>query len=360
MRRLKLQTGGRPSSNDDLQVLQNLSDGSSTSLFKDKGAFILSGCEVDGLDIAPGFVFIDGVLTEYEGGTVEEFPVYMHSAAPIADSSHLHEDGNTKATQEVSTVELSEEAPGSGEYITFTSEGGRTFWDAAAEYLVIKDDAITSAKLADNSVLGVHIVEASVSTAKISNDAVNTVKILNGAVSTAKIADGAISNAKIADGAVTNAKLGGSSVTYSKLGSDVRPLIDGNEIAQISGERSLSVSTSSSSYSSAVTFTATSANLVGSNGRFRIGYSFGALAGTTSHLKVTLERSSNSGFSSPVAIKTISVNVTGAQVVVISAIDTGHTSGTAYYRVKVEPYATGTFYLSAQCDAEIFKVPYVA
>src|SRR5688572_29162880 len=133
MRKLKLETGGRPFSNDDLQVLQNLTDDAASALFQGNGAFVVSGCEVAGLDIAPGVVFIDGVLSKFAGTTVSSFPVYMHSGDPAEDALQLHEDGLTKATQEEMVVSVATSVPGSGEYITFTASGGRDFADIINE-----------------------------------------------------------------------------------------------------------------------------------------------------------------------------------------------------------------------------------
>ena len=121
----------------------------------------------------------------------------------------------------------------------------------------IKDDAITSAKIADlgiarnnlandvidgtkiadDSIDSEHYVDSSIDTQHIANGNITTAKLDNNAVTTAKIADGNVTTAKIADANVTTAKLADGSVTDVKLAGGAldaryytKTLLDGGQL----------------------------------------------------------------------------------------------------------------------------------
>ena len=81
----------------------------------------------------------------------------------------------------------------------------------------IKDDAVTSAKIAASAVNSTALASNSVSSGKIQSSAVTESKIASNAVTTSKIKDGNVTEAKLADGAVTTAKLKDGSVTTPKI-----------------------------------------------------------------------------------------------------------------------------------------------
>ena len=136
MRKLHLQTGGRPRSLDDLQILMDLTDESATALLKGRGAFIVSGCEVTGDAIAAGYIFADGEILEFAGNSGNVWPVYLHKATEIFDNTLTYEDASSKTTQRETFAEVVTSIPGSGEYITMSATGGRTYFDAINDKVV--------------------------------------------------------------------------------------------------------------------------------------------------------------------------------------------------------------------------------
>lgn len=110
---------------------------------------------------------------------------------------------------------------------------------------VIRDLAVTNAKLAANSVTTVKIsdnsvttnklVDGSVTEPKIASNAVTTVKILDSAVTTNKINNLAVTTAKINDLAVTDAKLAANAVTTVKIldGAVTEPKLAANAVTTV-------------------------------------------------------------------------------------------------------------------------------
>lgn len=102
--------------------------------------------------------------------------------------------------------------------------------------LMIQDDAITSAKLADGSVLTATLPDLAVTDAKLAANAVVTTKINDGAVTTAKIAADAIDASKIADAAVQREHLNSNvvnaagAVVLDGTNNDLKVAVDGSSI----------------------------------------------------------------------------------------------------------------------------------
>lgn len=70
-------TGGRYTYNDDLLNLQDLAR-SMTAIFEGCSNFIISGCEVSGGRITPGYVWINGRVRPFEGAAEVSFPYYIY------------------------------------------------------------------------------------------------------------------------------------------------------------------------------------------------------------------------------------------------------------------------------------------
>lgn len=70
------QTGGRYTYADDIENLQELSL-SMTALFEGCEPFIISGCEVAGMKISPGYVWLAGKVRRFEGAADAVFPYYI-------------------------------------------------------------------------------------------------------------------------------------------------------------------------------------------------------------------------------------------------------------------------------------------
>ena len=71
------QDGGRYTYVDDLLNLQELA-GSMTAIFDGCSNFIISGCEVEGSRITPGYVWINGKVRHFEGCQNSTYPFYLY------------------------------------------------------------------------------------------------------------------------------------------------------------------------------------------------------------------------------------------------------------------------------------------
>ena len=71
------QAGGRYTYVDDLLNLQELA-GSMTAIFDGCSNFIISGCDVEGSRITPGYVWINGKVRDFEGCQNSTYPFYLY------------------------------------------------------------------------------------------------------------------------------------------------------------------------------------------------------------------------------------------------------------------------------------------
>nr|WP_195461832.1 hypothetical protein [Alistipes sp. D31t1_170403_E11] len=71
------QAGGRYTYADDIENLQTLAL-SMTSLFEGCDPFIIAGCEVEGMKISPGYLWLGGKIRRFEGCTDAVFPYYLY------------------------------------------------------------------------------------------------------------------------------------------------------------------------------------------------------------------------------------------------------------------------------------------
>lgn len=77
MKEYVAQTGGRYTYADDIENLQALAL-SMTALFEGCEPFIISGCEIDGMRISAGYVWLGGKVRRFEGCTDAVFPYYIY------------------------------------------------------------------------------------------------------------------------------------------------------------------------------------------------------------------------------------------------------------------------------------------
>lgn len=77
MKEFVAETGGRYTYVDDILNLQELAL-SMTSIFTDCSNFIISGCEVSGSEIAPGYVWINGRVRCFSGCKNATWPYYIY------------------------------------------------------------------------------------------------------------------------------------------------------------------------------------------------------------------------------------------------------------------------------------------
>ena len=123
--------GGREYTADDFLVLQEQIK-QIESIFAERGAFVLSGCEVtadipEDASISSGKVYIDGIMMSFAGATNldlrEGKSMYMVAKTPIVNEPKgggVVPAWNTRINY---SVELVSDMPTSGEYITFTATG---------------------------------------------------------------------------------------------------------------------------------------------------------------------------------------------------------------------------------------------
>lgn len=94
---------------------------------------------------------------------------------------------------------------------------GAKLADAAVGTSKLANIAVTTDKIANASVTNIKLADASVSTSKLVNQAVTTDKIANASVTNIKLADGIVNALKLANNAVETAKLQNNSVTTAKI-----------------------------------------------------------------------------------------------------------------------------------------------
>lgn len=97
MKKLKIETGGRPLANDDLQVLQDQLNILENMLGEANPAFIVQGCEINSGVIGEGIVCISGKLLELEQQQIAmSGDVYIIADSLQEYSPRLYTDGSTK------------------------------------------------------------------------------------------------------------------------------------------------------------------------------------------------------------------------------------------------------------------------
>lgn len=130
MKEYSSQDGGRYTFVDDLINLQNLAL-AFTSIFNDCGNFVVWGCELNGNKVSEGFVFINGKLRQFSGGSCSANAagkrfLYEHNqyeAVPYAS-------GNSKVGRTNYSVALGNFVPSSNDTVTLS----------APQYIEIKSD----------------------------------------------------------------------------------------------------------------------------------------------------------------------------------------------------------------------------
>lgn len=128
MQELKINAGGRPRRVDDLKAIQDqLND--LQAIHGIGGSYIITGCEVSGLSIAAGYVFIDGKVLKFDGATASSFPYYISAATPADAVSDVSALAGVQVTQVLYKAQGSNTLPG-GSFIMVNTTGGRALRDA--------------------------------------------------------------------------------------------------------------------------------------------------------------------------------------------------------------------------------------
>lgn len=77
MKRHVQSPGIRKWSGNDLLDLQDQTLSVLDAFYSQFGNGVISGCKIDGLNISPGWVVVNGMILKFEGATVETLPVYL-------------------------------------------------------------------------------------------------------------------------------------------------------------------------------------------------------------------------------------------------------------------------------------------
>lgn len=136
MKEFNAQTGGRYTYVDDIINLQNLAL-AFTCIFDDCDNFVISGCQVSGASISPGYVYINGKIRYFPGASnIAKYPQYIYesnSVESVAYASGTDKVGRINYNCSIAEITPTIVDPVTGyapEYITFNSTGAKTIRDA--------------------------------------------------------------------------------------------------------------------------------------------------------------------------------------------------------------------------------------
>jgi hypothetical protein len=130
MEKIYAENNGRPVYNNDLILIQGEALDAAKAAWIGRGAFILSGCNVSGANIASGLVFINSEIMRFNGATGVSFPYYIFQNATTLTTFRAYNDSISRATREMIEATGGNSIPFSGEYITMTSGSGRVLRNA--------------------------------------------------------------------------------------------------------------------------------------------------------------------------------------------------------------------------------------
>ena len=90
MKEYVAQAGGRYTYVDDLLNLQELA-GSMTAIFSGCSNFIISGCDIEGSRITPGYVWINGKVRHFEGCQNSTYPFYLYEKNSFDSTTYAND-----------------------------------------------------------------------------------------------------------------------------------------------------------------------------------------------------------------------------------------------------------------------------
>ena len=127
MKRQVQEVGIRPWYGDDWLSMQQELLEAQEALYAPYGSCVVSGCGVSGSAIAKGIVYLDGKMMRFAGATGVSFPCYLK--ANTRYENREYQTGGSKKIAEIHEAVVSSSIP-SGDYITFSAQGGKTFRQA--------------------------------------------------------------------------------------------------------------------------------------------------------------------------------------------------------------------------------------
>lgn len=147
MKHFSAQTGGRYTYTDDIENLQALAL-AINAIFNGCDNFIISGCEVDGSSISPGYVYINGEIRHFAGASGQTWPAYLYEAntsetvAYVSGASKVGRINYGVAIAKTVPAALDQVTGEAPQSIAVTSTGGRQMKDAFfARYALVLNPA---------------------------------------------------------------------------------------------------------------------------------------------------------------------------------------------------------------------------
>jgi len=141
MNNIYAENGGRPRKVDDLLLMQSEFQNVSKGLFTNLGAMIVYGCNVtvgsSNYNISSGLVFCDDNFLIFNGATEVPLPFYIYSDIPVLQEYLPYEDGVSRATRQFFGATGSNTIPVSGQFISMTTGGGRTWAQAQNSWVTL-------------------------------------------------------------------------------------------------------------------------------------------------------------------------------------------------------------------------------
>lgn len=136
MKEFSAQTGGRYTYVDDIVNLQDLAL-AFASIFVGCDNFIISGCEISGTSISPGYIYINGKIRHFPGVSgVTKWPQFLYESNKTETVAYA--SGSDKVGRNIYGCALAETVPTTLDpltnaipaYIKLTADGGLTMQDA--------------------------------------------------------------------------------------------------------------------------------------------------------------------------------------------------------------------------------------
>lgn len=127
MKEFVSQTGGRYTYVDDFINLQNLAL-SFGSIFEGCENFIISGCEISGSSISPGYVYINKKVRYFNGASDVQFPCYIYEQNTAETLEYAN--GQEKAGRNIYGCAVGQSVPSGNDPLT----------DSARQYIILNEN----------------------------------------------------------------------------------------------------------------------------------------------------------------------------------------------------------------------------
>ena len=126
MKEFSAQTGGRYTYVDDFINLQDLAL-SFANIFDECDNFVVSGCEVSGSTVSPGYVYINKKIRYFNGSTNVTFPCYLYEQNAIETLAYAN--GQDKVGRKIYGCALGASVPSGDDPVT----------NAARQYILLDE-----------------------------------------------------------------------------------------------------------------------------------------------------------------------------------------------------------------------------